>query len=374
MTLKIAVIGAGVVGLSSALCLAQNFPTCEVTVIASEFYPERQGITSVHGFGIIGHRREGLNTNPKVSDWLLKTREYCRRMHPTVAELAGIRPIDAILTFHEKGEQGLNSVLPERARHLQNLKKITEKQAKELLPLSQDGAMEMLFPPLKAEHNLFAFETSTYVIDSSLYLPWLKNELASLKMSNGEARVTFVCRKISTLDELTSEFDLVVNCAGFNAGRITNDPNIFPIRGQYISIEKTIGIEKVIAGRETVVCPRVNDICLGGVYQEGRSDTQVDPQDTESILRRCETLVPAVKGAKVLRVDVGIRPARYGGARLELEWWQRNLKPSSEVLNAKKLPVIHNYGHGGTGFAVHWGCALEVARLAKSTYSERAKL
>nr|CAB3236689.1 D-aspartate oxidase-like [Phallusia mammillata] len=51
-------------------------------------------------------------------------------------------------------------------------------------------------------------------------------------MSNGEARVKFVCRKISTLDELTSEFDLVVNCAGFNAGKIANDPNIFPIRGK----------------------------------------------------------------------------------------------------------------------------------------------
>nr|CAB3236706.1 D-aspartate oxidase-like [Phallusia mammillata] len=179
MNLKIAVIGAGVVGLSSALCLAQHFPASQLSVIASEFYPNRQENTSVHGFGMLTHRFDSPNTNKNVVAWLLKTKEYCSKMHPTVAESAGIRPVDTALVYYAKDEKGLNTIMSENARCLQNYKNITERKA--TLPLSQDDTLKTLFTPLEGGGDLFAFETSTYVVDSSLYLPWLKNELASLK-------------------------------------------------------------------------------------------------------------------------------------------------------------------------------------------------
>ena len=47
------------------------------------------------------------------------------------------------------------------------------------------------------------------------------------------------------------------------------------------------------------------------------------------------------------------RPFRAQGPRIE-----------PERLAGKT--VIHNYGHGGSGFTVSWGCAEEVARLARS--------
>jgi D-amino-acid oxidase len=45
---------------------------------------------------------------------------------------------------------------------------------------------------------------------------------------------------------------------------------------------------------------------------------------------------------------VGVRPVRPKGVRLELE-------------DVDGRAVIHNYGHGGSGFTVSWGCAEEVA-------------
>jgi D-amino-acid oxidase len=51
----------------------------------------------------------------------------------------------------------------------------------------------------------------------------------------------------------------------------------------------------------------------------------------------------------VLEDVVCVRPAR-SSVRLESERFEDGR-------------VVHNYGHGGAGFTVSWGCAEEVARL-----------
>jgi len=47
---------------------------------------------------------------------------------------------------------------------------------------------------------------------------------------------------------------------------------------------------------------------------------------------------------------VGLRPCRTGGVRLE---WER----------VGTLQIIHNYGHGGSGVTLSWGCASEVVQM-----------
>ena len=64
-------------------------------------------------------------------------------------------------------------------------------------------------------------------------------------------------------------------------------------------------------------------------------------------------LLPALRDAPVLSTWAGLRPVRAaaaGGVRLELE--------------RGTTPVVHNYGHGGSGVVVSWGCAADVALLA----------
>jgi D-amino-acid oxidase len=49
------------------------------------------------------------------------------------------------------------------------------------------------------------------------------------------------------------------------------------------------------------------------------------------------------------------------------------LRPGRESvrLEAEKMPdhrtVIHNYGHGGSGYTCSWGCADDVLDLVKNT-------
>ncbi|MDP9383942.1 MAG: hypothetical protein M3P50_01680, partial [Actinomycetota bacterium] len=54
-----------------------------------------------------------------------------------------------------------------------------------------------------------------------------------------------------------------------------------------------------------------------------------------------------------LAIRAGLRPVREGGVRLEAE-------PLGDGL------VIHDYGHGGAGWTLAWGCALEVAEHARA--------
>ncbi len=39
-------------------------------------------------------------------------------------------------------------------------------------------------------------------------------------------------------------------------------------------------------------------------------------------------------------------------------------------MHIRILQVIHNYGHGGSGITLSWGCANEVIEMAKSIVSK----
>lgn len=56
------------------------------------------------------------------------------------------------------------------------------------------------------------------------------------------------------------------------------------------------------------------------------------------------------------RSSVGLRPRRHGGVRLEVD-------------HGWDTPVVHNYGHGGGGVTLAWGCADRVVDLALEEFS-----
>jgi D-amino-acid oxidase len=102
----------------------------------------------------------------------------------------------------------------------------------------------------------------------------------------------------------------------------------------------------------TYIVPRGEDCILGGTAEDGEWDTTPDPTVGEGILRRCAELEPRLLGAQVLEHRVGLRPGRPA-IRLEAEHFRDGTR------------VIHCYGHGGSGVTLSWGCADEVAELAR---------
>ncbi len=90
---------------------------------------------------------------------------------------------------------------------------------------------------------------------------------------------------------------------------------------------------------------------LGGTAEPNDESLVPNEQTAAGILTRCIQLEPRLANAVVLEHQVGLRPGRPG-IRLEVD---RNVTHGR---------LIHNYGHGGAGVALSWGCADEVARLA----------
>ncbi|HYH72243.1 MAG TPA: FAD-dependent oxidoreductase, partial [Nocardioides sp.] len=106
-------------------------------------------------------------------------------------------------------------------------------------------------------------------------------------------------------------------------------------------------------GGRAYVHPRSTDCILGGTLEEGSWDTDPDPAQTTAILERCTDIAPGLADAQVIESVAGLRPGRPE-VRVELD---EDLVP---------VPVVHNYGHGGSGITIGWGCAQDVAALVEA--------
>ena len=159
-------------------------------------------------------------------------------------------------------------------------------------------------------------------------------------------------RQIDSLDELLDEGDLVVNCSGVGARKLADDPAVHPIRGQTLLVDAQIDKGFMDESAFTYLFPREDGTLLGGTQRTDDWRREPDEGESAGILARCAAIDEAVNSATVLRVRVGLRPGRHA-VRLEIE----------RRTNGR---IIHNYGHGGIGFTLSWGCALEVARLANA--------
>ena len=196
---------------------------------------------------------------------------------------------------------------------------------------------------------------SAPVIDMSIYLDYLMRRFRA-------AGGAIVQRRVGSLGEALAESPLVVNCSGLGARTLVGDREMTPSRGQVLRVRADGSwrgaVDRVILDDAhpvdvTYIVPRIHDIVLGGTAIEGEENAKVDPATSEDILRRCAALAPALAAVRpedIVSVAVGLRPVR-SAIRLERE----QIGPEHTV--------IHNYGHGGAGVTLSWGCAEEVARL-----------
>ncbi|MET7619321.1 FAD-dependent oxidoreductase [Streptomyces sp. NPDC005408] len=188
------------------------------------------------------------------------------------------------------------------------------------------------------------------LIDMPVHLGWLRRRLEA-------AGGSVVTRAVNSLAEAAERARVVVNCTGLGARELAGDGRLRPVRGQLVLVENP-GIEEWFTAADrasattTYFFPQPDRLILGGTAEEDDWRLAPDPATAEEIVARCARIRPEIAEARILGHRVGLRPVRTSGVRIE----------------AEELPggglLVHNYGHGGAGVTVAWGCAEAAAALA----------
>ncbi|XP_037602537.1 D-aspartate oxidase [Sebastes umbrosus] len=331
---RVVVVGAGVIGFSTAVCIAEALPLCSVTLLADKFSPDT---TSDGAAGILFAAKFPDIPLERQKHWFKNSFDHL------LAITQSQHSPDAGVML-SSGWQIFKDVPADKTPFWSELVIGFR--------FMTDGELKR-FPDYKFGH---AF--TTIKCECSSYLPWLEKRF---RKAGGQVEQ----RKVNSLQELSNSYDIIVNCSGLGSKTLVGDDKVYPIRGQVLKMEAPWLQHFIrVSDGKTYIFPGIHGVTVGGTRQEGDWRLQVDEGDTKSILERCGALEPSLSKAKVLSEWVGLRPSR------------RNPRVEREVvqLQGRRVPVVHNYGHGGWGVTLAWGTALDALGLVRKCLDEMPPL
>jgi D-amino-acid oxidase len=351
------VLGAGVSGLTSALCLRRR--GFDVTVIADRFAPR---VTSVVA-GALWEWPPAVCGHHKDLTSLARSKKWSEASHDIFADLAPnpqtgvyLRPV----TYY------FGRPVEEDPLHSEKMRELEGKVRR----FRHD-------PALIAEHGVNAklglrdaYTHLAPMIDTDLYMAWLLGEVKRAGCRILQGKVT---GSLSDQEETLARkygADAIVNCTGLGARELA-DASVYPLRGALIRVRNDGTTMPRVTEAHCIshdgsseesgflfIVPRGKDmLVLGGLAEPGLWDLDIGLHNYEPIremYRRCLEFLPALEGAQIDAAEpvrAGLRPARRQNVRLEREAGTR---------------IVHNFGHGGSGVTFSWGCAQEVAETVEA--------
>jgi D-amino-acid oxidase len=313
--MDVTVVGAGIIGLTTALTLEERGH--RVRVVAAG---RRADTTSSIAGAVWFPYRVG--PPHKVTDWALRTRGWLEQLAATTPE-AGI---DILTGYEIDGASSHNRPWWAAAPTMEGDELATESIDVEYVPAPVTGAPH-------------SWKFSAPRAQPSLFLPYLESRLRD---PIEQRTVTDIKREAG---------DVVVNCSGLGARELVGDELVYPLLGQIVIAERgaadltTTVTDDRDPERIFYIIPRRDELVLGGCslpFPPGDTP-HIDHDITARILAHAKRLGIAVGAVRSERV--GLRPYR------------------AEVRLERDGRVIHNYGHGGAGFTLCRGCAEDVATL-----------
>ena len=304
---QITIVGAGVIGLTTALALEQRGHDVRIVAAAT-------GVTTTSD--IAGAVWFPYRAGPphKVAVWAAHTRRW-------LEALASERDtgIDLLTGYEITNDEGMRPPTPWWA-----------------------AAVEVTRAPAPVLGSPLAWKFAAPRVEPAQFLPWLAARL----------RATIEVRTVTSLE--SEPGDIVINCAGLGARELAPDDLLMPLFGQIVlTAPGAVDLSVTITDHrdpETIfyVIPRRNELVLGGISRPWPPGLppERDPDVSRRILAQATAL--GIPIGDVLRERVGLRPYRL------------------EVRLERTGRIIHNYGHGGAGFTLCWGCAEDAAALVEA--------
>jgi D-amino-acid oxidase len=309
------VLGAGVIGLTTAVCLAEA--GLRVTVQAAE---DPQATTSAVAGALWGCHMVGLDD--RVPRWAAQTREVLAGL--AAGGLAAVHDCPGLMAVREPADAP-----PEVALDYTRC---------------EPGAL----PP----GYVTGWRMTSQLVAMPPYLDYLAGRL---RAAGGGLLPP---RTFATLAEAaaTVPAPVLVSCPGTGARTLVPDPAVTAVRGQIV-VTANPGITEFFVGTGTgpggklcYLFPHGDVVVVGGTEEHGAWSRDPDPALARRIIATAAAAEPRLAGADVLGHRVGLRPGRPL-VRLE----------AGRLPDGR--PVVHNYGHGGAGVSLSWGCAREAAAL-----------
>lgn len=305
------VIGAGVAGLTTAVRLAEA--RLSVRVVAD--LPSSATTSAAAGASWGPY----LVSDPRVPHWSEQTR----------------------LSLEKLAEDSHSGV------HLARGVEASREPVEPPAWLRGIGDFELCRPEELPADYVCGWRYTAPLVDMPRYLGFLVRRLAALGVVIEQGRVT-------SFAEVADRARVLVNCTGLGARTLVPDDQLQSVRGQVVVIDNP-GIDTFFqdySEREelTYYLPHGDQVVLGGCALPFTESLEPDPASTLAILDRCAAVEPRLRGATVREVRVGLRPIRPG---VRVEWGR-----------CDGVLLIHNYGHGGAGITLSWGCADEVLTLS----------
>ncbi|KAJ0421684.1 hypothetical protein BJY00DRAFT_311986 [Aspergillus carlsbadensis] len=347
---SIVIVGAGIVGLNTALVLAERGFGKSITVVA-EYLPGDTSATYTSPWA-------GCNFSA-ISGTDANALRWDRLGYAHLAKLASMSGGEAFV---------------KRTPSIEYWDEVVPRDKIEFM----SGYLEdfQILPSTSLPAGVsFGISFTTFTLHAPKHCEYLRQRLKT------QYGVHFIRRRLPSiaaafLDPALTK--LVFNCVGLAAQTLpgVQDPKCYPTRGQVVLVRAPQVATNIMRhGRdyETYVIPRprsAGHVVLGGFMQKGDGDTSTYASDTASILRRTTALSTelAQTEPEILTAAAGLRPSREGGARVERE----NVSvPVNGHGHARTL--VHNYGAGGTGFQAGYGMATDAVACVEDILFEVAR-
>ncbi|WP_342220521.1 FAD-dependent oxidoreductase [Rickettsiella endosymbiont of Miltochrista miniata] len=317
MTHKVAVVGAGIIGMTNAIVLLEN------------------------GFDVTVFTKDdplATNSDAAVATWFAPNNDkallqkYC---------LKSLEKFDELIKYKTPGVDKISELLYFKTESDFKNSVWAKESVRKLVELSEDTAAQ-----LKIDGFPFSVLVKIPLINPIFYRPHM---LEHFKGLGGK----LIEQEIISLNDLVKSYPIVINSPGWEAKQLTLDDSVYPVRGQTeicvirdIKNDYSLNVEALNA--YVVFRPATKgdgDCVLGTTYQINDTDRKIRASDKQDIISKISTFFPIIKDVNT-HSKVGIRCGR-NEVRVEEQ-------------RVGESMIVHCYGHGGSGYSASWGSAHKV--------------